>query len=226
MIRFALLAVRQRIDGRTPVGKLTLLGTPDQTYRSVLKFAVRELNVQQRLLQVPEIRCKWSEEDEVSQPENWKRFITFRVWMLLVLMFLLQASATSQLTRAEYNAKRIKILIDELKKELEIDKEIEAIIVPKNEMIVSVQPVRERKGVYEISFEENFLNTLDDNELRAVIAHELGHVWIFTHHPYLQTEDLANSIAFKAVTQESLDRVYDKVRTRNIVAGTLSATLH
>ena len=117
-------------------------------------------------------------------------------------------------------------LIDELKKELEIDKEIEAIFVPKNEMIVSVQPVRERKGVYEISFEENFLNTLDDNELRAVIAHELGHVWIFTHHPYLQTEDLANSIAFKAVTQESLDRVYDKVRTRNIVAGTLSATLH
>ena len=162
----------------------------------------------------------------MSQPEKWTRFITFRVWMLLALMLLLQANATSQLTRAAYNAKRIKSLIDELKKELEIDKEIEAIIVPKNEMIVSVQPVRERKGVYEISFEENFLNTLDDNELRAVIAHELGHVWIFTHHPYLQTEDLANSIAFKAVTQESLDRVYDKVRTRNIVAGTLSATLH
>jgi Zn-dependent peptidase ImmA (M78 family) len=146
--------------------------------------------------------------------------------MLLSLALLVQANATSARTRSEYNAKRIRNLIDELKKQLAIPQEIEAVVVPKNEMIVSVQPVRERKGTYQISFEEAFLNTLDDGELRAVIAHELGHVWIFTHHPYLQTEDLANSIAFKAVTQDSLERVYDKVRARNIVAGTLSAFMH
>jgi hypothetical protein len=139
---------------------------------------------------------------------------------------MLHANATSQLTRAAYNAKRIKNLIEELKKQMEISQEIEPVVVPKNELIVSVQPVRERPGVFVMSFEQNFLNTLDDGELRAVIAHELGHVWIFTHHPYLQTEDLANSIAFKAVTQDSLDRVYDKVRARNIVAGTLSAFMH
>ena len=146
--------------------------------------------------------------------------------MLLSLILIIQANATSERTRSEYNAKRIKGLIEELKNQMAIPQEIEAVFVPKNELIVSVQPVRERPAVYQISFEEDFLNTLDDGELRAVIAHELGHVWIFTHHPYLQTEDLANSIAFKVVTQDSLDRVYDKVRARNIVAGTLSAFMH
>jgi len=162
----------------------------------------------------------------VSQAERWNRHPSLRVWMLLSLVLIIQANATSERTRSVYNAKRIKGLIEELKKQMAIPQEIEPVFVPKNELIVSVQPVRERPGVYQISFEEDFLNTLDDGELRAVIAHELGHVWIFTHHPYLQTEDLANSIAFKVVTQDSLDRVYDKVRARNIVAGTLSAFMH
>jgi len=162
----------------------------------------------------------------VSQVDRWKRYPSLRVWMLLSLVLIIQANATSERTRSEYNTKRIKGLIKELKKQMAIPQEIEPVFVPKNELIVSVQPVRERPGVYQISFEEDFLNTLDDGELRAVIAHELGHVWIFTHHPYLQTEDLANSIAFKVVTQDSLDRVYDKVRARNIVAGTLSAFMH
>ena len=162
----------------------------------------------------------------MSQPDRWRNSPALRVWMLLSLVLVIQANATSQRTRMEYNAKRIKDLIEELKKQMEIPQQIETIFVPKNELIVSVQPVRERPGVFQISFEEDFINTLDDGELRAVIAHELGHVWIFTHHPYLQTEDLANSIAFKVVTQDSLDRVYDKVRARNIVAGTLSAFMH
>jgi hypothetical protein len=157
---------------------------------------------------------------------DWWRYPTLRVWVLLSLVLVIQANATSQRTRTEYNAKRIKGLIEALKKQLAIPQEIESVVVPKNALIVSVQPIRERKGVFQISFEESFLNTLDDAELRAVIAHELGHVWIFTHHPYLQTEDLANSIAFKVVTQNSLDRVYDKVRARNITAGNLSASMH
>ena len=162
----------------------------------------------------------------MSQTERWRRYPSLRIWMLLSLMLMVQAHATSERTRAEHNAKRIRNLINELKKQLGIPQEIEAVVVPKNELIVSVQPIRERRGVFEMSFEAAFLNGLDDEELRAVIAHELGHVWIYTHHPYLQTEDLANSIAFKAVSQTSLDRVYDKVRARNIVAGNLSASSH
>jgi len=45
------------------------------------------------------------------------------------------------------------------------------------------------------------------------VAHELGHVWIFTHHPYLHTEELANSIALRLVDRAALDAVYDKVWT-------------
>ena len=62
-----------------------------------------------------------------------------------------------------------------------------------------------------LSLDRNFLDTLDDSELTAAIAHELGHVWIFTHHPYLQTELLANQIAMKVVTRESLEKVYQRV---------------
>ena len=62
-----------------------------------------------------------------------------------------------------------------------------------------------------MAFEGAFVDSLTDDELRAVVAHELGHVWIFTHHPYLQTEQLANKIALRVVTRETLERVYDKV---------------
>ena len=43
------------------------------------------------------------------------------------------------------------------------------------------------------------------------MAHELGHVWVFTHHPYLQTEKLANQIAMRVVTRDSLVNVYHKL---------------
>jgi len=39
----------------------------------------------------------------------------------------------------------------------------------------------------------------------------LGHVWIFTHHPYLQTELLANQVALRVVSRENSERIYEKV---------------
>jgi predicted Zn-dependent protease len=62
---------------------------------------------------------------------------------------------------------------------------------------------------------------LTPDELEAAIAHELGHVWVFTHHPYLQTEELANQIAMRAVSRESLERVYGKVWERGGMKGDL-----
>ena len=52
------------------------------------------------------------------------------------------------------------------------------------------------------------------DEIDAVVAHELGHVWIFTHHPFLHTEELANQIAMQVVPQDTLAAVYDKVWKR------------
>jgi predicted Zn-dependent protease len=55
------------------------------------------------------------------------------------------------------------------------------------------------------------LELLSADEIEAALAHELGHVWIFTHHPYLQTELLANQVAMRAVSRDALARVYQKV---------------
>ena len=76
-------------------------------------------------------------------------------------------------------------------------------------------------GTFRMAFEERFLTAVDQDELKAIVAHELGHVWIFTHHPYLQTERLANTVAIRAVPRPSLERVYSKVWARE---GTRRAT--
>jgi hypothetical protein len=47
--------------------------------------------------------------------------------------------------------------------------------------------------------------------LRAALAHELGHVWVFTHHPFLQTERLANEVGRRVVSRASLERLYKKL---------------
>jgi hypothetical protein len=66
-----------------------------------------------------------------------------------------------------------------------------------------------------MAFEKQFLTGLNADDLKAIVAHELGHVWIFTHHPFLQTERLANTVAMRAVSRESLERVYHKVWERD-----------
>ena len=58
-----------------------------------------------------------------------------------------------------------------------------------------------------------------------ILAHELGHVWVSTHHPYLQTERLANSIAMRVVSRDSLERVYEKMWARDGRKGDLLAFL-
>src|SRR5262245_35947815 len=116
---------------------------------------------------------------------DWRTRVTLRLWVALSLVFIIQSAAGGD--RSEINAKRIKDVVDEMKKELGISQDIEAVVVAKNDLLVSVEPVQYHKGVLQMSFEAGFLNTLDDSDIRAVVAHELGHVWIFTHHPYLQT---------------------------------------
>ena len=112
-------------------------------------------------------------------------------------------------------------LVDTLKDQLGIQAIVSASTVPTNALLVSVQPVNGAPGTFQMAFEERFLNGLDESELKAIVAHELGHVWIFTHHPYLQTERLANTVAMRAVPRESLERVYAKVWAREGTKGNL-----
>jgi hypothetical protein len=65
-------------------------------------------------------------------------------------------------------------------------------IVPENALVVSVERLKDPDSGFTATFDAAFLDGLNEDDLGAVIVHELGHVWIFTHHPYLQTEELAN----------------------------------
>jgi hypothetical protein len=116
-------------------------------------------------------------------------------------------------------------LVDALKTELGINVEVSTAIVPDNGLLVSVQPVDANPRTFRMEFDERFLPSLDPDELRAVIAHELGHVWIYTHHPYLQTERLANTVAMRAVPRASLERAYGKVWSHQGTKGDIARFL-
>jgi hypothetical protein len=117
-------------------------------------------------------------------------------------------------------------LVNTMRKELALTHAVKVEVVVHNPLKASVEPVKvvTRKGTtrsFRLSIERAFLEKLTADELRAVIAHELGHVWIYTHHPYLQTEQLANAIAMRVVPRDNLAKVYSKVWAEAGPAGTL-----
>jgi len=117
---------------------------------------------------------------------------------------------------------RVQAIVSDLRSRLSITSPIVVSIVPSNALMMSVEAPTETRNTFLLSVEASFLEVLTDEELEAAVAHELGHVWIFTHHPYLQTEELANRIAMRAVKRESLERVYSKVWQRGGTKGDLA----
>lgn len=115
---------------------------------------------------------------------------------------------------------RIQHVVDDLKSQLSIGQRVDVSVVEANPRLFSVVPVKnvehgaDLPATFLLSVEEDFAQGLDDVELRAAVAHELGHVWIFTHFPFLQTEELANDIASRVVSRETLAPLYDKVSRR------------
>ena len=78
---------------------------------------------------------------------------------------------------------------------------------------------------FTLSVERGFAEGLTAEQLEAALAHELGHVWIYTHHPYLQTERLANQIAMRVVSREMLVSVYHKLWQHGGTTGDLETYL-
>jgi hypothetical protein len=143
-----------------------------------------------------------------------RRFTVQVAWLSVVI--LLGSAPTPQ--AADYvprnDPKRLQAVVDDLARQLALPATVTATIVRTNALLVSVEPEQGRDDAFVLSFEDSFLTGLDNEGLRAVVAHELGHVWIFTHHPYLQTERLANSVAMRIVSRQSLEKVYQKVWER------------
>lgn len=94
---------------------------------------------------------------------------------------------------------------------LGISQPIHVVILQRNPRLISVEFVPGRTDAFQMIFERGFLDSLDRRELLAAVAHEVGHAWIYTHFPYLQTEALANRQALKLVSRSDLERLYLKV---------------
>ncbi|MGE3276633.1 MAG: hypothetical protein AB7O67_16085 [Vicinamibacterales bacterium] len=138
-------------------------------------------------------------------------------WLLAVVILLAWAPATASGASGERrftDVRALQQLVDDLRAQLGLMQAVTVTIVPENRMLASMRWQDERERGFELAAERRMLGDLDDEEVRAVVAHELGHAWIFTHHPYLQTEALANRIALRLVSRESLERVYEKVWER------------
>ena len=146
---------------------------------------------------------------------------TLALILITFLALRTTAAGRSEAEAAEVHAKtqRVQDVIDDLRGRLSLRRDVVATLVPANPLMVSVRSPVEHGGAYQVAFEGSFVDTLSDDELRAVVAHELGHVWIFTHHPYLQTEQLANKVALRVVPRESLERVYAKVWPHGAPSG-------
>jgi hypothetical protein len=120
---------------------------------------------------------------------------------------------------------KLQLLTDDLRARLSLTAAVAVSIVPSNALMMSVEAPTSAEKPFQLAIDESFLETLIDDEVEAAIAHELGHVWVFTHHPYLQTEELANQIAMRAVSREVLERVYAKVWKRGGTKGDLARFL-
>jgi Peptidase family M48 len=130
-------------------------------------------------------------------------------WLPVFLMAATSARANERPSTSAM-AVRLQALVDALRSELHIPQDVALQVVKENPLMASVEPTKAGDG-FVLSIEEGFASRLTDDELKGVLAHELGHVWIFTHHPYLQTEQLANRIAMRLVSRENLEQVYQKV---------------
>ena len=115
-------------------------------------------------------------------------------------------------------------IIAEFQALMGIDEHIQVSIVDNEPLLFSVRPTPAKDG-YHLHADSVFLEILDPDELRAAVAHELGHVWIFTHYPYLQTEVLANNVAQRLVDRERLESLYQKMWEHQQKAGDLTAVL-
>lgn len=146
---------------------------------------------------------------------------------ICLAVFLPRAAAARTIAppagqQALARTKRVQAIVDLFEARLDMPAAIAVDVVAKNPLLASVGRQPDHPAVFRLSLEADFVDSLSDDELRAVVAHELGHVWIFTHHPYLQTEELANRVALRLTDRADLSRVYQKVWKRTGLEGHLT----
>jgi hypothetical protein len=138
-----------------------------------------------------------------------------------LLVSAMSSVMAAPVVRPRANRQTVQGVVDDFRSRLALSSDVDVLVVAENPLLVSVEPPLEPGSPYRLLFEGRFLDQLTDADIRAVVAHELGHVWIFTHHPYLQTEALANTIAERLVPRVTLDHVYAKVSEQTVPRATV-----
>ena len=136
----------------------------------------------------------------------------FEPVLIFAFIFMLaNPVANDSQNRMTLKAIRAQQFVDHMRTELQIGNEVQISIVIYQPLVFSVQPMAANKDRFLLEMELGFLLMLDDDELRAAVAHELGHVWIYTHHPFLQTESLANIVGQRVAGRASFEKIYTKL---------------
>ena len=141
----------------------------------------------------------------------------------LTLSIASGARAQERVDERHTHTQRLQEMVDALRQRMGIDAPVEIALVDHEERRVSVR--RSAPGAFAISAERAFMAQLPLPQVEAALAHELGHVWIYTHHPYLQTEQLANRLAMRVVTRERLVEVYRVLWGSEALHGSLETFL-
>jgi hypothetical protein len=142
--------------------------------------------------------------------------VALLLWLLPLRLDTLPAPAAA---KSEIIA--LQDLTDELRTRLQIAERVHVTLVDHNPLVMSVETLAGRTGPFIITVDREFIGELKHEEVEAAVAHELGHVWIYTHAPYLQTERLANDIAMRVVSRSAFEPVYEKVWARTGIKGNL-----
>jgi hypothetical protein len=153
------------------------------------------------------------------------RFCVLALFVCLPSVPLDGASARVKDNKGRARAERtnqLQSVSDALRLRLGIMERVLVTIADRNLLVMSVETLGTRSGPFVIHADESFIETLTDEEIEAAIAHELGHVWIYTHHPYEQSERLANDIALRVINRAALEPVYGKVWKRTGIKGNLA----
>ena len=145
------------------------------------------------------------------------------LWLLPLRLEALPTVSVAESGRAEEKTAvaSLQYLTDDLRARLEIVQRVQVTLVDHNPLVMSVETLSGRTGPFVISVDREFINELTETEIEAALAHELGHVWIYTHEPYVQSERLANDIAMRVVRRSAFEPVYEKVWTRTGIKGNL-----
>jgi hypothetical protein len=152
-------------------------------------------------------------------------FCVLALFVCLLSVHLDGAPARGEDAKSRARAERtnqLQRISDRLRLRLGIMERVMVTLAKRNPLVMSVETLGTRSGPFVINADEAFIATLTDDEIEAAIAHELGHVWIYTHHPYEQSERYANDIALRVINRAALEPVYAKVWKRTGIKGNLA----